>query len=75
MSILTVSGYFVFVTNVLNVTSMPHNCQISVLIIYFPKQMLCLPLVSDINGIGSVLLFTSSYFGGKGAISDCGQSL
>ena len=38
VSILTVSGYFV--TNVLNVTNDPHNCWISVLIIYFPKQML-----------------------------------
>ena len=31
---------FCFVTNVLNVTNDPHNCRISVLIIYFPKQML-----------------------------------
>ena len=31
---------FCFVTNILNVTNDPHNCRISVLIIYFPKQML-----------------------------------
>ena len=31
---------FCFVTNVLNVTNVPHNCRISVLIIYFPKQLL-----------------------------------
>ena len=31
---------FCFVTNVLNVMNDPHNCRISVLIIYFPKQML-----------------------------------
>ena len=31
---------FCFVTNVLNVTNVPHNCRISVLIIYFRKHML-----------------------------------
>ena len=31
---------FCFVMNILNVMNGPHNCWISVLIIYFPKQML-----------------------------------
>ena len=44
----------------------PHNCRISVLIIYFPKQMLSLPLVSDINGIGSVLCLLHRIMAGRG---------